>query len=392
MFSITEASQDLESRIFNISTFVATLMGIGALIINLFSDLPFFLNVVVAIYVVISGTFFYLSRFKRQSQALIFLVVNQIFLSIMWFVNGGMRGSIPYSFFIILFLALVAVKLKPAYTLTLVMSHLIFLMVLEYLKPGWVVPYADANAQFFDIAITLLLIMVLLAMWVIMLKQNYDNERANVEKERQKSEQLLLNILPAEIAEILKGENRVIADYHAETSILFADLVNFTPMSAQMTPIELVELLDEVFSYFDVLVAKYGLEKIKTIGDCYMVAAGVPRYRPDHAYVLTCLALEIHEYVSRQEIRGKHLSFRIGINSGPLVAGVIGRSKSIYDLWGDTVNTASRMESHGVSGSIQITEATYQLIKDDFTCEPQGVINVKGKGEMKVWYVLPKAE
>jgi adenylate cyclase len=152
----------------------------------------------------------------------------------------------------------------------------------------------------------------------------------------------------------------------------------------------LVELLNEVFSLFDTLVGRYGLEKIKTIGDCYMVAAGIPQPRSDHAHVLTHLALDIRDYVSQCEFRGKRLAFRIGVNSGPVVAGVIGRKKFIYDLWGDAVNTASRMESQGAGGFIQITDATYNLIKDDFICEPHGVINVKGKGEMNVWYVLAK--
>ncbi len=208
--------------------------------------------------------------------------------------------------------------------------------------------------------------------------------------EQEKSDQLLLNILPKDIAAILKSEHRTIADYFSGVSILFADVVNFTPMSAVMKPIELVELLNEVFSFFDSLVEKYALEKIKTIGDCYMVAAGVPHQRPDHAHVLTSLALEIRDYTSQREFRGKRITFRIGLNSGPVVAGVIGRRKFIYDLWGDAVNTASRMESHGAGGFIQITETTYELIKDDFICEPRGVVNVKGKGDMRVWYVLQK--
>ncbi len=207
---------------------------------------------------------------------------------------------------------------------------------------------------------------------------------------QEKADNLLLNILPKEVAAILKKENRTIADYYEGASILFADVVNFTPLSATMTPIELVELLDEVFSHFDTLVEKYGLEKIKTIGDCYMVAAGIPRPRSDHAQILTHLALDMRDYVSQREFRGKRLTFRIGVNSGPVVAGVIGRKKFIYDLWGDTVNTASRMESHGAGGFIQTTEATYNLIKGDFICEPRGLINVKGKGEMNVWYVLEK--
>ena len=207
----------------------------------------------------------------------------------------------------------------------------------------------------------------------------------NVFQER--SENLLLNILPKDIVAILKEEPRTIADHFDGASILFADVVDFTPMSATMTPTELVELLNEVFSHFDTLTEKYGLEKIKTIGDCYMVASGVPRPRADHAQVLTDMALEMQEYVSRNEFYGHQLAFRIGLNSGPVVAGVIGRKKFIYDLWGDAVNTASRMESHGSSGHIQITRATYDLIKDDFICEPQGTVDVKGKGEMDVWYV-----
>jgi adenylate cyclase len=208
--------------------------------------------------------------------------------------------------------------------------------------------------------------------------------------EQKKSEALLLNILPKEIVGILKNENRVIADQFDSTSILFADVVNFTPMSAKMTPAELVELLNEVYSFFDTLVEKYDLEKIKTIGDCYMVAAGVPRRRPDHALVLTQLALNIRDYVSQNEFNGHKLNFRIGINSGSVVAGVIGRKKFIYDLWGDAVNTASRMESHSAGGFIQITEATYNLIKEEFVCEPRGTIQVKGKGEMPVWFVIEK--
>jgi len=206
--------------------------------------------------------------------------------------------------------------------------------------------------------------------------------------EQLKSENLLLNILPPEIARILKNEDRIIAEHVEQASILFADVVNFTPMSASMSPTELVSLLNEVFSQFDTLVDKYNLEKIKTIGDCYMVAAGVPRPRPDHAQALARLALDMQEYVSQNEIQGHQLQFRIGINSGPVVAGVIGRRKFSYDLWGDAVNTASRMESHGAGGTIQVTRSTYELIRHEFLCEARGQVRVKGKGEMDVWHVL----
>src|SRR5262249_27074191 len=195
-----------------------------------------------------------------------------------------------------------------------------------------------------------------------------------VRNERERSESLLLNILPKDIVSILKNESRTIADHFEGASILFADVVDFTPMSAKMSPTELVDLLNEVFSYFDNLVEKYDVEKIKTIGDCYMVASGVPRPRPDHAHVLASLALEMREFVNHSRFGAHKISLRIGINSGPVVAGVIGRKKFIYDLWGDAVNTASRMESHGSNGTIQITRATYELIKGDFVCEPRGTL------------------
>jgi adenylate cyclase len=210
---------------------------------------------------------------------------------------------------------------------------------------------------------------------------------------QQKSEGLLLNILPKEIAAILKNESRTIADQYDEASVLFADMVGFTPLSAQLPPVEMVELLNEVFSFFDSLLDKYGVEKIRTIGDSYMVASGVPRGRSDHAQALAHMALEMRDYISTHTFRGgRRVSFRIGINSGSMIAGVIGRRKFVYDVWGDAVNIASRMESHGLGGAIQITNATYELIKDDFVCEPRGTVNVKGKGEMAVWLVRSARE
>ena len=205
---------------------------------------------------------------------------------------------------------------------------------------------------------------------------------------QQKSEALLLNILPKEIGAILKNESRTIADHYNAVSVLFADMVGFTPLSAQLPPVEMVELLNEVFSYFDSLLDKYNVEKIRTIGDSYMVASGVPRGRSDHAQALARMALEMRDYVATHTFgNGQCVSFRIGINSGSVIAGVIGRRKFVYDVWGDAVNIASRMESHGLGNAVQITQATYELIKDEFVCEPRGSVNVKGKGEMDVWLV-----
>jgi guanylate cyclase len=205
---------------------------------------------------------------------------------------------------------------------------------------------------------------------------------------QERSEMLLLNILPKEISEALKAGQQPIAAHYEAASILFADVVEFTPMAATMTPLRLVDLLNEVFQCFDDLVEKYDLEKIKTIGDCYMVAAGVPRSCPDHARAIVDLALDMRAAVAERKFGDRELAFRIGINSGPVVAGVIGRKKFIYDLWGDAVNIASRMESQGQSRSIQITRNTYQLIKDEFICEAKGAINIKGADQLEVWHVL----
>jgi adenylate cyclase len=205
---------------------------------------------------------------------------------------------------------------------------------------------------------------------------------------QERSEMLLLNILPKEISEALKAKQQPIAAQYQDASILFADVVEFTPMAATMTPMRLVDLLNEVFQCFDDLVEKYDLEKIKTIGDCYMVAAGVPRSCPDHARVIVNLALDMRAAATERKFGDRELAFRIGINSGPVVAGVIGRKKFTYDLWGDAVNIASRMESQGQSQSIQITSNTFRLIKDEFVCEAKGTIKVKGGDQLEVWHVL----
>jgi adenylate cyclase len=209
----------------------------------------------------------------------------------------------------------------------------------------------------------------------------------SLEREQEKSERLLLNVLPKEIAPTLKEGNEVIAEHFDAVSVLFADIVGFTPLSEKLPPTEMVGLLNDIFSYFDTLTDKYGLEKIRTIGDNYMVASGVPVRRDDHAHALANMALEMNSFLDGRDQDGHEIEFRIGMNSGPAVAGVVGTTKFHYDIWGDAVNTASRMESHGVPGRIHVTSHMRELLQDDFTFMPRGEIEVKGKGTMSTWFL-----
>ena len=211
-----------------------------------------------------------------------------------------------------------------------------------------------------------------------------DMMQDKVQEEQEKSEALLLNILPKEVAADLKEQGGTQAKFYKSASVLFADQVGFTEFSDMAEPEEIVRTLDEIFTAFDEIVEERQVEKIRTIGDAYMAAAGVPIERDDHATAIVDAALDMQNFIDSY----KRFAFRIGVSSGPLVAGVVGTSKFQYDIWGDTVNVASRMESSGQPGRVQISDATYELIRDDFECELRGEIEVKGKGLMRTWFVL----
>jgi class 3 adenylate cyclase len=204
----------------------------------------------------------------------------------------------------------------------------------------------------------------------------------------QRSEDLLLNILPASIAARLKGKPGTIADAFGDVTVLFADIVGFTNLSSRLPPHRIVELLNELFCTFDDLAGQLGLEKIKTIGDCYMLAGGLPEPRPDHCEAVAEMSLEMLRLTRELSSRASEtITVRVGIHTGPVVAGVIGKRKFIYDLWGDTVNTASRMESHGIPGTIQLSAASHRSLVGKYKLTSRGVIDVKGKGEMETWFL-----
>jgi class 3 adenylate cyclase len=226
-----------------------------------------------------------------------------------------------------------------------------------------------------------------------------ERERALAERQRAlealdvehaRSESLLLNVLPAPIAERLKAGTGVIADAHPDVTVLFADLVGFSPLASRTEPAELVGLLDRVFSAFDELADRHGIEKIKTIGDAYMVVGGIPEARPDHAEAVASMALEMLEAV--EAMGDERIRIRIGIDTGPVVAGVIGRRKFTYDLWGDVVNTAARMEAQGLPDRIQVTPAVEARLRDTFRFESRGPIEVKGKGRISPFFLMGRVE
>jgi len=229
---------------------------------------------------------------------------------------------------------------------------------------------------------------LLVAISVYVFSNDLNFARNKISEEHERANNLLLNILPGPIAERLKNDEKSIADGFANATILFADIVNFTQIAARYKPSDLVNLLNKFFSAYDGLTEKYGLEKIKTIGDAYMVAAGIPNANPQHAQIMADFALDmVHVTHDISKEINENILLRIGINSGPVTAGVIGKKKFIYDLWGDAVNLASRMESAGLPGKIQVTEDTYQLLKDEYLFTQREPIEIKGKGLLKP-YIL----
>ncbi len=222
--------------------------------------------------------------------------------------------------------------------------------------------------------------------------QELNQANLSLQQEQAKAEELLLNILPGAIATQLKESPGTIAELFEEVTILFADIVGFTPLSNRMAPLELVEFLNSIFSSFDALADRHGLEKIKTIGDAYMVAAGLPKPRQDHAQAIADMALDMQAAIAHiRDDQGQPCQVRIGINTGIAVAGVIGTRKFIYDLWGDAVNVAARMESHGEPGHIQVTHQTYLHLKEQYQLAERGRIQIKGKGELQTYWLLGRA-
>lgn len=386
--AISEESDSRRSgrRVFMLAFIIATLLGIPVVIAR-FGQGYTWVGVVDLVSLVISVALLVLIAIRPTTYTAclhaVFVVSTAAPLLDTAMFGGLLPSGLLVSFGLVVALgALLAIDLRAGVLWfgVFALSVVYALAVPHWIDPIYALDDPEGNAAFN--LITTGIVTMAVTIYFVHQRDRY----------QQRSDDLLHAILPDQIAARLKDEPGTIAEDVSSASVLFADVVDFTPMSASMSPAELVGVLDELFTAFDGFVAKLGLEKIKTVGDAYMVAAGVPQARTDHCDAIAEFALRIRDHVAANPIEGRRISLRIGISSGPLTAGVIGTHKFSYDLWGDTVNTASRMESEGIPGSIQISATSYELIKDGFVCEPRGPIEVKGKDTMETYLLLSRRD
>lgn len=362
--------------------FLATLCAI------VYYPIAHFLTWMILVYLVLGGFTFVLNYYKK------FLAARLYFFATAWVLIApmstviGKEGNgylfILTSIFVIFFLFY---ENEKKYVLGLVVLSIATFITEEiFFRIGFfqVLDYSLAQKLRYFVDFAIIIFILILSFFT-----NYiiEYSEKKIYAEQQKSDNLLLNILPVSIVKRLKLKQEVLPEKFTEGSVLFADIVGFTHLTETKKPEEIIGILNEMFSEFDHLTESLGLEKIKTIGDAYMVAGGIPEYQSDHLECMAKLALAMQEFIKKEFTEQHGISVRIGMDVGMVLAGIIGQKKFHYDLWGDAVNTASRMESHGQPGEIQVTERIYEQLKDKFKFEFQGEISVKNKGEVKAYFL-----
>lgn len=379
----------LEHRLFNTISLLNAVANIGGAFGALSLDNAAFLFGLNFLTGILFLLFYYLARFRKLVTQLYWPFVGLIlvFLSINTIENAGSRGGAHYYFIPALVIAII-LSGKASRTVVSIFAFTgatALLLYLEEVRPDWFTRHASETERAFDVAGNLLFVQLFMGVLVQVLTQNLNQER-------RKSDRLLRSVLPEAVAQELKQTDRVQPVDYESATVLFTDFVGFTQIAESFTPQELIEELDSCFSQFDRIARKHKLEKIKTIGDAYMAVGGVPLTNQTHAVDCVLAALEIEGVVD--QLRAKEMAenrpywqIRVGIHSGDLVAGIVGREKFSYDVWGDTVNTASRLESSGVAGRINISSVTYELVKDFFECEYRGKVPAKNKGEFEMYFV-----
>ncbi|HKK16398.1 MAG TPA: adenylate/guanylate cyclase domain-containing protein [Gammaproteobacteria bacterium] len=383
-----------ETRRIVLTNQVALLGIVVPQLYNLFYVIHDFRRLIPVIVINIVGPLFYLLVFILNAKGihniakLIICLVPNIQIFLLTFYLGTGTGMHLLHIMMISFIFFVLSN-ENRYLLGLVACIPVILFVFSYL---YFIPELSPimldegvlRAFYISIALTVFLLVFL---FFYLFYTEIVHTEGLLQQEHERSEKLLLNILPKKVAERLKENSGAIAELYPSTTILFADIVGFTGITTNINPTILVSSLNRIFSHFDGLVEKYGLEKIKTIGDAYMVAGGLPEPVPDHVEKMALLALDIIEETKKIDIGGYQLGIRIGFHTGNVVAGVIGRAKFSYDTWGEAVNLASRLESHGMPGKIHVSNAVYEILQRKFAFESRGPVNIKGLGEIETFYL-----
>ena len=378
----------LEHRLFNSITLVNGILNI----IGSFGT--FYLPNFLILFVLNFGTgilflfLYYLARVKNIYYILYWPLNLTIvsFLSVNWFTNGGSHGGSHY--YLIPALVIATILLRNNNIIFVYGFYAILTLSLfgvEYYYPQYITMFQTNQDRYLDASFNYAFVQLFTGFLIFILSRNLDLER-------KKSDKLLLSILPEKIAIELKRNDIVVPVKYETVSVLFTDIAGFTRIAEKMNPEELVSELDHIFSVFDSIVKKHNVEKIKTIGDAYMAAGGIPVANKTNAVDTVLCAIEFQEYMKFLQAKKKFeekpfFELRIGIHTGSVVAGVIGHEKIAYDIWGDTVNTASRMESSGIVGEINISSSTYDLVKELFLCEHRGKVSAKNKGEIDMYLV-----
>ena len=380
-------------RAFNVTVWLAATVPAGMVFVRLATGKWLVAGadaLVAAIYVSMP----LLHRFGPLVAPLTFL---SILFAVLFWVSSvvGTSGGSPIGYLIAAGLSILVIGTEHyAITVAICIASIILTFLTEIMLPRST-GFASPTLLFYtNFATTIVLSTTILYGIIFYAVRQMENAEEKAEREHRRSEALLVNILPSRIAERLKNKpNLQIADAYPEASILFADMAGFTARTSDTEPVELVGFLNDVYSKLDTLVERHGLEKIKTSGDAYMVVSGVPEPRPDHAADLARLALDMRDaLIGLVDPKGRSVPVRIGIASGPVVAGVVGTRKFFYDVWGDAVNTASRMESTGEAGKIQVAAGTRDLLADRFELIERGVTEVRGKGPMRTWFLVERKQ
>ena len=377
-------------------------LTIFLIIFSIFNVLILIISKVPTISILISGIYFILllvniylnSIGKINLSRYYFLLLSHLYLIYITIAQGSQARAHIYfisEIIVIFFIFPHRMRRISIYLVSIVLFTFIFFEIfLDYIPAlvSWKEPYPNFNR-----ILNYITFAILVVGFIFYIHSTFRKAELEVQLEHQKSEKLLLNILPRSIIEKLRDKPDTIAESFEECTVLFSDIVGFTELSRKLPPEDLVNLLNELFSIFDDLAEKFNLEKIKTIGDAYMVAGGIPNKEPYHAEKVAEFALEMIKAIQKyKENNGYPIQLRIGIHSGKAIAGVIGKKKFIYDLWGVSVNTASRMESHGIPGHIQVSEPTYEILKSKFIFMERGILEVKGIGSIKSYFLIQKNE